>query len=106
MVFGPILDGYAARKEGTSVVHVLSRGNRMVAAQLPFSIKLGFWLTNLPYWLITAALATDPPELAPDRGLCSSSDGLAVCWVRCHESKSRMRVSPSANARSSSLDTA
>lgn len=82
MVFGPLLDSYTARKEGVTTVHVLSRGNRIVAAQLPVPIKLAFWLTNLPYWFIAITLAADPPELVPDRGLCSSTNALAIGWVQ------------------------
>lgn len=62
MVFGPVLDAMAARREGTTAVHVLARGNRLVAV-LPLRVRVAFWLSNLPYWALLAALVQHPLEV-------------------------------------------
>ena len=41
------------RAEKTSAAVILSRGNRIVAA-LPLGVRITFWLTNLPYFALTA----------------------------------------------------
>jgi len=54
-VIGPVLDAIVARSEGTSPSLVLSRGNKLVAS-LPWSVRIAFWLTNLPYFALAARL--------------------------------------------------
>ena len=56
MVFGPILDARQAQREGKSLVSVWNRGQQLINAGLPMSAKLGFWSTNLPYYLLAARL--------------------------------------------------
>ena len=58
MVFGPLLDALVAGREGTSTMHVLSRGNQLVSTQLSLRVKLAFWLTNVPYYLLAVRVAT------------------------------------------------
>ena len=52
MVFGPLLDAMAARREGSSTIHVLTRGNQLVASRLPWKSKVVFWLSNAPYHML------------------------------------------------------
>lgn len=63
MVFGIIADALKSRREGKKLIHVVSSGNRMVSGNLPFSFKIIFWLTNLPYVLLTASVAFGPLPL-------------------------------------------
>lgn len=58
MVFGPLLDAMVANREGTSPMHVLSRGNLLVSTQLSLRVKVAFWLTNVPYYLLAVRVAT------------------------------------------------
>ena len=55
---GQLLDAMTARAEKTSAAVILSRGNRIVAA-LPLGVRITFWLTNLPYFALTARLFAD-----------------------------------------------
>ena len=57
MVVGPIMDALIARREGSRSMHVLTRGNRQVAATLSVRAKVTFWLTNLPYFALSAWVA-------------------------------------------------
>ena len=68
MVFGPVLDAIAARREGKSSLAVVSRGHHLVNTQLPWKLKLCFWLTNLPYHALAFCVAFGPaPKLAGPR---------------------------------------
>ena len=58
MVFGPLMDALKAQREGKDVVHVILEGNRLVSTRLSHTAKLIFWLTNVPYFLLSAELAT------------------------------------------------
>ena len=78
MVVGPILDALAARKAGTSAVHVLNKGNRLLIAQLSLRVRLIFWLTNVPYFGLAARLAASPAPLA---GSWNALHALAVLVV-------------------------
>lgn len=64
MVIGPVLDALAARKTGTSAVHVLNKNNRLLIASLSLQARAFFWLTNVPYWLLAVRLLTLPAPLA------------------------------------------
>jgi hypothetical protein len=61
MVFGPAMDVVRARKEGVTPLQVLVRGNRLVSSQLTLRIKLAFWATNGPYWMLSMGLLATPP---------------------------------------------
>ena len=65
MVFGPILDGLRAKREGKSLVHVWNQGQQFVNAGLPLSAKLMFWATNAPYFFLAAQLWIGAQPLAP-----------------------------------------
>ena len=62
MVFGALLDQAVATKLGTSSVAVLTRGNLGVQG-LSLRVRLLFWLTNLPYWLLALRLLLAPADL-------------------------------------------
>lgn len=64
MVIGPILDALAARKTGTTAVHVLNKGNRLLISNLSLRIRIAFWLTNVPYWLLAGRLLHTPCAMA------------------------------------------
>ena len=81
MVFGPILDAIAANKRGdVNVVQVISEGNRLVATRIPLSGKIVFWLTNVPYWLLSAELllSAEPPTVAAGYPRSATNPGLAA----------------------------
>ena len=82
MVFGPILDSVAARRRGVPMVQVLSEGNRLVALRLPWGAKLAFWLTNLPYWALAAALWSGSVSPAPLAG-SATAHALSASVVAC-----------------------
>jgi hypothetical protein len=58
MVVGPLLDLLHARKEQVSPTVILGRGNLLVTT-LPFGVRVAFWLTNLPYYLLAVRLADE-----------------------------------------------
>ena len=64
MVFGPIQDAMKARAEHRSLVSVMAEGNKLVQAKLPLGFKFAFWLTYVPYFLLSARLASAPPQVA------------------------------------------
>ena len=61
MVVGHVMDMAAARAEGTSTFSIIMRGNRLVIT-LPLQVRLAFWLTNAPYWLLASRIIVDPPR--------------------------------------------
>lgn len=83
MVVGPILDALAARNEGTSTLRVLSRGNKLVAT-LPLSVRLAFWLSNVPYWLLAAWLLYGPPGLQAPVAHGAAATGVAIASTSFH----------------------
>ena len=81
MVFGPAMDIATARKEGTTPLQVLMRGNRLISSQLSLRVKLLFWLTNGPYWMLAIALVVAAPLELPSRCGPSWLHALAVFAV-------------------------
>ena len=56
------MDARNAQREGKDLVHVILEGNRFVSRRLSSTTKLLFWLTNMPYYLLSAHLMTCKPE--------------------------------------------
>jgi hypothetical protein len=60
MVFGPVQDALRAKREGRNVLQIMSESNKLVNARLPLWTKVTFWLTNAPYFLLSARLLHEP----------------------------------------------
>ena len=78
MVFGPLLDYQRARREGKSITQVWGQGQQLVNTSLPFGVKIAFWLTNVPYFLLSALLSAGAEPLIPGGRL---THALAVTCV-------------------------
>ena len=78
MVVGPLMDAFTARRHGSSMLHEINRGNRLLIQKLPLRTRLLFWLTNLPYVALALALAHVPSALTGSIAAASPAWAVAM----------------------------